>query len=182
MEQNTIPDYQYVNHHPGNEQPLDTVGSVLHSVCAAKGCSWKDAYTGLIRASGALGQMPQNRKAIRNMLENQGFYLQAAAYAHRSIDRILAECNEIFHDGEAVILNISGSTVYGCYIPLVPVRQGECVRYVMQYPENLLHRTATEVWIAWKDGQDHSIMPRRKAAKKAAHNNKAREHNTQENN
>lgn len=165
MSENTHKPYQNISHHPDKLHNLDTVGSVLHAVCAAKGFSWKEAYENLIEASGKIGLMPQYRKTIRKMLENQGFFLQAGTYANRSINSIIAECNQNFHDGEVVILNVSNSVTYGSYIPLVPVVQDGNVRYVLQYPIDLLHLMATEVWVAWKDGQDHSIMPRRKSTK-----------------
>lgn len=110
------------------------------------------------------------------MLENQGFFLQAGAYANRSVNSIIEECNQNFHDGEVVILNVSQSVIYGRYIPIVPIVQNDNVRYVLQYPIDLLHLMATEVWIAWKDGQDHSIMPRRKSTKAAS----VRENKTEE--
>lgn len=168
MSENTMKSYQSISYHPDHLQNLDTVGSVLHSICAIKSCTWKDAYESLIEASSRLGLMPQDRKTIRNMLGEQGFFLQAGAYANRGISGIIAECNELFHNGEAVILNTSSSVTYGKYIPLVPVKQGECVRYVLRYPMDLRHLSATEVWIAWKDGQDHSMMPRRKNTRTAS--------------
>lgn len=177
MSENVLKSYQNISHHPDKLHNLDTVGSVLHAVCAAKGFSWKETYECLIEASGEIGLMPQYRKTIRKMLENQDFFLQAGAYANRSVNSIIEECNQNFHDGEVVILNVSNSVTYGCYIPLVPVVQDGNVRYVLQYPIDLLHLMATEVWIAWKDGQDHSIMPRRKITKTAS----IRENKTEEN-
>ena len=166
MSQPVLSAYQCINHHPGGDYPLDAVGSVLHSVCAARSCTWKEAFAALLKASGALGMMPQYKQTIRKMLEDQGFYLQAGSGKRRSIESILAECSERFHDGEAVILKTSGSAWHSCYVPLVPA--GADGGYVLQYPEDLREQTAAEIWIAWKDGQDHSIRPRRKSAKKQA--------------
>lgn len=171
--------YQDVNYHPQKIGRLDAVGSVLHSLCVTKGCTWKESYESLMKASGQLGLMPQYRKTIRLMLGNHGFFLQAGAYANRSVKNIIEECNQIFHDGEVVILNVSSSITYGSYLPLVPVELDGNTKYILQYPINLLHRTATEVWISWKDGQDHSIMPRRKSTRKASvHENATKENET----
>lgn len=177
MEQAAPLVYQNVNHHPKHQQNLDTVGSALHSVCAAKGCTWKEAYSSLIEASGELGLMPQDRKTIRAMLGKQGFYLQAGAYANRSVNSIIHECNHNFHAGEVVIVNLSHSVAYGNYIPIVPVMREGRIRYMLQYPIDLRRLSATEIWIAWKDGQDHSIMPRRKSTRTAA----VRKNTTQDN-
>lgn len=138
MSENVLKSYQNISHHPDKLHNLDTVGSVLHAVCAAKGFSWKETYECLIETSGEIGLMPQYRKTIRKMLENQGFFLQAGAYANRSVNSIIEECNQNFHDGEVVILNVSNSVTYGCYIPLVPVVQDGNVRYPMAvfgYPD-----------------------------------------------
>lgn len=168
MEQHAVSDYQCISHHPQMRRDLDTVGSVLHAVCAAGNRTWKEAYSALIRASGKLGLMPQDRETIRKMLEDQGFYQQPASFARRSVRHILDECNARFQDGETVILKVSGLAANGRYIPLVPVAENGSTHYVIQYPSDPADCTAAEAWIAWKDGQDHSSRPRRKTAKKAA--------------
>lgn len=48
------------------------------------------------------------------------------------------------------------------------LKKGDRTQYEMQYPMDLLHLMVKEGWIAWKDGQDHSIMPRRKSTKAAS--------------
>ena len=104
------------NRHPKNKL-LDGVGSALHSMCVTKSISWAEAYDLLIKASGELGQMPQNKKAIHLMLSRT----------------------------------------------IVPIYENEKVRYVLKYPFNVVNKASVEeVWISWKDGLDHSIMPRRK--------------------
>lgn len=75
MSENALKPYQNISHHPDKLCNLDTVGSVLHAVCAAKDISWKEAYECLIEASGEMCLMPRDRKTIRKMLENQGFFL-----------------------------------------------------------------------------------------------------------
>ncbi len=150
------------NRHPKNKL-LDGVGSALHSMCVTKSISWAEAYDLLIKASGELGQMPQNKKAIHLMLSRSGFYLQSGAMANYSISELIELFDSIFSDGEVVILNLSRSEQNGRYIPIVPIYENEKVRYVLKYPFNVVNKASVEeVWISWKDGLDHSIMPRRK--------------------
>ena len=163
MNANLSERYQHINHCPDAVRFRDAAASVLHSLCAAKGYSWAEAYEHLISACGEVGLMPYYRDSIRKLLEREGYYLQAASFARRPVAEILAECDTLFHDGETVIVNCSG----GMYMPLVPVQHGSGIRYVLQFPADELQSRASELWIAWKDGQDHSIKPRRKTAKNA---------------
>ena len=175
MSENLYRPYHCVNHHPKSSTRLDTVGSVLHSVCATKGCTWVNAYEKLIDASGELGLMPQDRKTIQKMLGDHGFFLQSSSFAKRTVRELIEECDQIFHDGEVLILKLAGSVKYGCYVPLVPFGRGAHASYRLHFPSNQLGSMVTEVWIAWGDGQDHSIKPRRKrrtTAKTAAKENK----------
>lgn len=51
------------------------------------------------------------------------------------------------------------------YMPIVPVRVGGERHYELQFPKNFSAQKAVEVWIRWKDRQDHSIAPRRKTGR-----------------
>ena len=169
--------YRSVNHHPIAGSRLDTVGSVLHSVCAAEGCTWVEAYESLIRASGEIGMMPASQQSIRKMLSGYGYYLQGAAFARHRLGTLILKCSHDFHNGERVIVNLSKSASYGTYLPIIPVKTDIGIFYQLQYPEDMLYYRCGEVWIAWEDGQDHSIVPRRKSTRKAA----VRENRTQDN-
>ena len=148
------------NCHPNNCQ-LDSVGSALHSLCVAKNLSWVDSYGELIKASGELGQMPQYKKTICAMLTNNGFYQQPGSATHRSVSEIIDECNDCFSDGEVIILNLKNSKSYVYFVPIVPICENGSTHYVLQCPSSrCLYSTAYEMWIAWKDGQDHSVKKR----------------------
>lgn len=151
-------EYCNVSHHPNGSDRLDSVGSVLHSVCVTKGIGWREAYCKLADCSGELGYMPQDRRTIRSMLGKYGFYCQAGSFANRTVSELIDECSSLFSDDEKIILHLGK----GIYVPLVPVKKDETIQYVLHYPVNQLLRMADEVWIAWKDGNDHSIRPRRK--------------------
>lgn len=139
--------------------------------------SWKEAFRRLIHSSASLGTMPHDRHSIRAMLHECGFYLQAGSYANRPVIDIIKECNERFHDGEQIIVNLYDSPCYGRYMPIIPVGTNGTLHYQLQYPADCRDKYAYEIWIRWKDHQDHSIAQRRKAVRKA----KKREMTTQDN-
>ena len=100
------------------------------------------------------------------MLKNNGFFQQPGSVAHRPVNEIIDECNLTYSDGEVLIVNISSSRKQGIYLPLIPVNDGESIKYVLKFPVNRLNSNATEVWIAWKDGKDHSVKARRNYKRK----------------
>lgn len=154
--------YQKENHHPSQPPVLDAVGSVLNALCVTKGYTWKEAYCKLIAVAGKIGQMPQYPKTIRELLHEEGFFLQAKTNVNKCIREIIADCNRSFHDGEVVILNLSvghTNTDDGEYCPLVPHDLGGQTKYALHFPQDNRDRIAHEVWVAWKDGQDHSPLP-----------------------
>ena len=77
------------------------------ALCVTKGYTWKEAYCKLIAVAGKIGQMPQYPKTIRELLHEEGFFLQAKTNVNKCIREIIADCNHSFHDGEVVILNLS---------------------------------------------------------------------------
>ncbi len=160
--------YKKNTHHPNDPKYLDTVGSVLHCLCETKGFGWEQAFIRLAETSGRLGMMPDSRASIRGLLGELGFFLQAGSFAKRSVRDIQDECSELFSDGEAVIVNISDSVTYGKYLPLVPDTEKGRTDYSLHFPDDLRDRIAAEVWIAWKDGQDHSVAPRRKVSRQTS--------------
>ena len=125
--------YQKENHHPSQPPVLDAVGSVLNALCVTKGYTWKEAYCKLIAVAGKIGQMPQYPKTIRELLHEEGFFLQAKTNVNKCIREIIADCNRSFHDGEVVILNLSvghTNTDDGEYCPLWADRQSmPCTSY-----------------------------------------------------
>ncbi|MCR5141880.1 MAG: hypothetical protein K6C68_05045 [Ruminococcus sp.] len=167
MERNAWKSYKEVNRHPNKIRKLGTVESVLHSICCADDISWKEAFRRLIHSSAQQGTMPHDRHSIRGMLSESGFYLQAGSYAERPVIEIIKECNERFHDGEQVIVNLLNSPNHGQYVPIIPVRTNGILHYELQFPSDCQKSWAYEVWIRWKDRQDHSIAPRRKTGRKA---------------
>lgn len=167
MEGHAWRSYREVNRHPNNKRRLETVDSVLHSICCTDHISWKEAFRRLIHSSALQGTMPHDRHSIRAMLSESGFFLQAGAYANRPVLSIIQECNERFHDDEQVIVNLLDSPNHGRYMPVIPVRTNGIAHYELQYPSNYQDYRAYEVWIRWKDRQDHSIAPRRKSGKTA---------------
>ena len=167
MERITWKSYKEVNRHPNKTKRLDTVGSVLHSICCVDVISWKEAFRRLIHSSAKLGTMPQDRHSIRQMLNDSGFFIQAGAYADRPVIDIIHECNERFHDGEQVIVNLIDSPNQGEYMPVIPVWTNGILHYELQFPSDNQNRWASEIWIRWDDRQDHSIAPRRKAGRTA---------------
>ena len=142
------PNFVECSYHPEHQRHLDSVGSLLHSVAAAKGITWKDAYEGLIQAAGAVGMMPQYQESMHRMLSRFGFFRQSGGFRSKTVLEILADCNAQFHDGETVILK-----VHSHYVPLVPVRNAQ---YVLKNPWDCLDDKPSAMWIAWKDGLDHS--------------------------
>lgn len=168
MEQNKFESYRTVNYHPKKIRNLGTIESVLHSICRVDNISWKEAFRRLIHNSAQQGTMPDDRHSIRAMLTESGFFLQAGSYANRPVIDIIQECNERFHDDEQVIVNLLNSPNHGRYMPIVPVRTNGIVHYELQFPKNCQDKQACEVWIRWKDHQDHSIAPRRKPTRTAA--------------
>lgn len=167
MERITWKSYKEVNRHPNKTKRLDTVGSVLHSICCVDDISWKEAFRRLVHSSAKLGTMPQDRHSIRQMLNDSGFFIQAGAYADRPVIDIIHECNERFHDGEQVIVNQIDSPNQGEYMPVIPVWTNGILHYELQFPSDNQNRWTSEVWIRWDDRQDHSIAPRRKAGRTA---------------
>lgn len=154
--------YQKENHHPSQPPVLDAVGSVLNALCVTKGYTWKEAYCKLIAVAGKIGQMPQYPRTIRELLHEEGFFLQAKTNVNKCIREIIADCNRSFHDGEVVILNLSvghTNTDDGEYCPLVPHDLGGQTKYALHFLQDNRDRIAREVWVAWKDGQDHSPLP-----------------------
>lgn len=167
MGQNDFKTYSAVNFHPNKISELGTVGSVLHSICCTDDISWKEAYRRLIHCSALLGTMPHDRRSIRCMLSESGFFLQSGAYADRPVISIIQECSDRFRDGEQIIVNLLDSPDQGMYMPIVPVRVGGEMHYELRFPKNFSAQKAVEVWIRWKDRQDHSIAPRRKTGRTA---------------
>ena len=167
MERMAQMSYKDVSLHPYKHKSLDTVGSVLHSICCADGISWEEAFRRLIHSAAKLGTMPQDRHSIRQMLTDSGFYIQAGAYADRPVIDIIAECNARFHNGEQVIVNLIDSPNHGKYMPIIPVRTNGILHYELQFPNNNQRSRASEIWIRWEDRHDHSIAPRRKSGRTA---------------
>ena len=167
MERNAWNCYKKVNQHPDNQWRLGTVDSLLHSICCTDQISWKEAYRRLIHCAALQGTMPHDRHSIRAMLSDSGFFLQAGAYANRPVLSVIQECNERFHEGEQVIVNLVASPQRGRYMPILPVRTNGMPHYELQYPCNYQDYAAREVWIRWNDRQDHSIAPRRRSGRTA---------------
>ena len=159
--------YKEVNCHPSKVRNLDTVSSLLHSICCVEKITWEEAFRRLIHSSASLGTMPQDRHTLRALLSESGFYLQAGSYANRSVINIIQECNERFHDGEQIIVNLNDSPKHGQYMPILSVRTYGLPHYELQYPTDCQNDYAYEIWIRWKDHQDHSIAQRSKAGRKA---------------
>lgn len=152
--------------HPKKFCRIDCVGTAVHSLSVAKSKTWIESYNELITASGQLGLMPDDKKVVGLMLKNNGFFQQPGSAAHRPVKEIIDECNLTYSDGEVLIVNISSSRKQGIYLPLIPVNNGESIKYVPKFPINRLNSNATEVWIAWKDGKDHSVKARRNYKRK----------------
>ena len=167
MTTHTWNSYRAVNRHPKKKTNPGTVESVLHSICCADNIPWEEAFRRLIHSAATIGMMPFDRHSIRAMLSESGFYLQAGAYANRPVLEIIQECNERFHDNEQIIVNLLSSPNHGRYMPVLPVRTNGIPHYELQYPVNYQGHYAYEVWIRWKDRQDHSIAPRRKSGRTA---------------
>lgn len=167
MERNAWKCYKEVNRHPNKLKYLGTVESVLHSICCTDNITWEEAFHRLIHNAAQQGTMPQDRHSIRGMLTDGGFFLQAGSYADRPVISIIQECNERFHDGEQVIVNLLDSPNHGRYVPIIPVRTNGIPHYEQQFPTDCQDNNAYEVWIRWKGRQDHSIAPRRKSRRTA---------------
>ena len=167
MERNAWKCYKEVNRHPNKTRNLGTVESVLHSICCADNITWENAFRRLIHSSAQTGTMPHDRHSIRGMLSESGFFLQAGSYANRPVIEIIQECNEQFHDGEQVIVNLLNSPNHGKYMPILPVRTNGILHHELQFPTDCRESKAREVWIRWKDHHDHSIAPRRKSTRTA---------------
>ena len=165
MEQNNYETYRTANYHPKKFVNFGTIESVLHSICRVDNITWKEAFRRLIHCAAECGTMPQDRHSIRCLLKESGFFIQAGSYANRPVIDIIHECSGLFNDGEQVIVNLFDSPNHGIYMPIVPVRVGNEVHYELQYPKNFSDQKAREVWIRWKDHQDHSIAPRRKTGR-----------------
>ena len=88
--------YQKENHHPSQPPILDAVGSVLNALCVTKGYTWKEAYCKLIAVAGKIGQMPQYPKTIRELLHEEGFFLQAKPMSTSVYGRSLPIATEAF--------------------------------------------------------------------------------------
>lgn len=159
--------FKEVTHHPMYKRSFDTVESILHSICCVDKISWEEAFKRLIHCAALEGTMPDDRHSIRRLLSESGFYLQAGVLADRPVIDIINECNETFNDGEQVIVNLKNSRTYGAYLPIVPVKTRGFTHYQMEYPSDEQHYWTYEVWIRWKDRQDHSIAPRRKSSRTA---------------
>lgn len=167
MECGTLKSYSEVNRHPNGKRRLTTVESVLHSICCADNISWKEAFRKLIHSCARQGTMPDDRHSIRDMLSECGFFLQAGSYANRPVIDIIQECNEIFHNGEQVIVNLSDSPSYGLYMPILPVKNNGVLHYELQFPLDWQKDVGSEVWIRWADRQNHSIAPRKNTTRTA---------------
>jgi len=50
-------------------------------------------------------------------------------------------------------------------MPIVPIKVNGISHYELLYPVDCRENIAYEVWIRWRDRQDHSIAPRRKAGR-----------------
>ena len=160
------------NFHPLKPPALDSVGSMIHSVSAAKGILWADAYGYLIEAAGTLGLMPQTMQTMREALRLCGFFPVSGARPRKTVREMIDLYSEQFTDGEAVILK-TGSI----FVPLVHVKHEKTARYVLMYPSDKTESLVSEVWIAWRDGQDHRAKPQKCAEKTVS----VRENRTQEN-
>ena len=88
--------------------------------------------------------------------------MQAGTYAKRPIIELLHEFNHRFNDNEQIILNLLDSQNHGRYVPIIPIMINDNIHYELHYPVNCVNATAYEVWIRWKDHQDHSIALIRK--------------------
>lgn len=165
MENMTSKSYRKINRHPEQMRDLGTVESALHSISIVEQILWRDAFRKLIHSSALSGTMPHTRKSIYTMFSECGFFLQAGSYAKRSVSSIIRECDERFHDGEQVIINLMDSPNHGRYMPIVPIKVNGISHYELLYPVDYRENIAYEVWIRWRDRQDHSIAPRRKAGR-----------------
>lgn len=143
MRQYIYSGYQNVNYHP-NKNRLDNTGSVIHSMCAATKKKWAECYDMLIDSCAGTGCMPRDKKAVHDMLRNCGFSLQNKKFPHGTICDIVSYCNENFHNGEKVIVKITGTSIY---VPVVPVDLRNRTEYAVQFPIDVKRYKVSEIWI-----------------------------------
>lgn len=153
--------YQKICLHPDNKNALFPVESIIHSVCVTKGLTWIEAYDALVDTSGKLGLMHDEMKTLHGYLTDQHFFRQANRFAERSVAEIIKDCNDLFDNGEVIIVYCTRYGRKGFYLPIAPITDSTGYHYALLYPNDLRNAYVTEVWISWKDGCDHSVMPRK---------------------
>jgi len=156
------PNFIKENRNPKLLSPDNLPASLINAVSIAMEISWKDAFQLLYKQAHNLCLMPDNMKCSQDTLRECGFFQQSVSGESRSVNDIVNECNENFSDGEVVIVCIPHYGKGGHFIAIVPEFYSGEKFYVHKDYEDFGEHTVKQIWIRWRDGQEHSIKKRRK--------------------
>ena len=143
--------------------------SVLNVISVINQCSWQTSYKNLLEEAHTLGLMPDDIHCVKALLAKQGFFQQPRVKNQVSIEEFCRVMNHRCHDGQIAVIQVATRSIGPTLYVVVP---GENVKnigksnrveqYLCVGPEYPAVNLIQEVWIKWKDGEDHSPIKRRK--------------------
>ena len=162
MNRKKSPPYQQTSFPVEVYDGITEVSSLLLSLHETKGIPWKTGYEHVIRVSGKLGEMPQEKKVADTLLKELGFFPQSIKFSDRELDEIFEDLDSELGPDAVVIIRLSDWFVGTVYVPVMPTRDSGEVKFRFRFPEDYTSHPGDTVWISWADGLDHSPSPRRK--------------------
>lgn len=162
--------FHYVNMNPCPDVIENYMAqSAVNAVTIALKSFWREIYDRLLSSAHENCRMPEDKVCVKDLLGNSGFFLQPGFKEQLTVNDVRSMMNEQCHDGQIAIVKIPLYIYGGHMTAIVPGTDGvyEC-RGTMDTGMCL----ADEVWIRWKDGQDHSPKARRRGRKRSGGGNK----------
>lgn len=143
--------------------------SLLNTLSIINRCSWQRAYEDLLSVALELGVMPGDPHCVKALLAKYGFFLQPKVKEAVSIEDFCRAMDTKCHDGQLAVIQVQSRRLGAELLAVVPGEYSEVIgkrnrfgQYLCAGSEYPTINQIQEVWVKWKDGQDHSPIKRRK--------------------
>ena len=147
------------------------VNYAVSSACAALDIPWEDGVRALVRQAHELCLMPDNRKCINGMMRDLGFFLQPGIRKeYYPISRLCEDMPEKYGSDAVAVVIGRNAQVCAHAFAIMPDDDGKFYAYYPMASDNLLEleRHASQVWVRWPDGEDHSPKARKSGGRKSS--------------
>lgn len=143
--------------------------SLLNTLFIINRCSWQSTYEELLAMAQELGVMPGDPHCVKALLAKYGFFLQPKVKETVSIEDFCRAMDTQCHDGQLAVIQVQSRRLGAELLAVVSSEYAEVVgkrnrfgQYLCVGSEYPAINQIQEVWVKWKDGQDHSPVKRRK--------------------